>query len=315
MLLFLGAIRKDLVDLSTYYKELSLKIFSQNPFWGTSNLFFTHSYYDTKVWENFLKEFFGEEELAKTNRRENTPKVATVSAVVNQAITQPYVFRNYCLPYNFRSEYMGGIKHKVWEAVRASSSAPTYFEECKLGDLLHQDGGIMVNNPTAVAVHEARLLWPHCQIQCIVSCGTGRTDPMYKENQPLDTGVSSWKSKFMKILDGATDTERKFYLILFCLSDLKILFLFEGVHSILSDLLPPDTYYRFNPYLTEMIEMSENRPEKLIQLESDALMYLHRNDDKFQSAAKKLLEPRGPIQRISDWVHLQREIYGINIKS
>lgn len=135
---FLGAIRKDLVDLSQYYKELSLKIFSQNPFWGTSNLFFTHSYYDTKVWENFLKEFFGEVDLVKTNRRDSTPKVATVSAVVNQTITQPYVFRNYCLPYNFRSEYMGGIKHKVWEAVRASSSAPTYFEECKLGDLLHQ---------------------------------------------------------------------------------------------------------------------------------------------------------------------------------
>lgn len=48
------------------------------------------------------------------------------------------MFRNYSLPYNVQSEYMGGSANKVWEAVRASSSAPTYFEECKLGDYLHQ---------------------------------------------------------------------------------------------------------------------------------------------------------------------------------
>lgn len=81
----------------------------------------------------------------------------------------------------------------------------------------------------------------------------------------------------------------------------------------LNDLLPPDTYYRFNPYLTEMVEMSENRPEKLMQLERDALMYQHRNEDKFQNAAKKLLEPRTPVQKITDWLHLKREIYGVSV--
>lgn len=64
--------------------------------------------------------------------------MATISAVVNQAKTQTYVFRNYSLPYNVQSEYMGGTSSKVWEAVRASSSAPAYFEECKLGEFLHQ---------------------------------------------------------------------------------------------------------------------------------------------------------------------------------
>lgn len=136
--IFLGAIQRDLQSLSQYYKSLSTKVFSQNPFWGTSNLLFSHSYYDTKVWETTLKDYFGEIELIKTNRREDCPKVSAVSTVANQAKTQAYVFRNYSLPYNVQSEYMGGSSNKVWEAVRASSSAPTYFEECKLGNLLHQ---------------------------------------------------------------------------------------------------------------------------------------------------------------------------------
>ena len=33
---------------------------------------------------------------------------------------------------------MGSTKYKLWEAVRASAAAPSYFEECKLDELLHQ---------------------------------------------------------------------------------------------------------------------------------------------------------------------------------
>lgn len=283
-----GVFRSDLDTLTGLYRDISTKVFNQSAIWGTGNLVWSHSYYDTGLWEKNLKEYFGQDELIKSSRDLKCPKVATISAIVNQSTISPYVFRTYSLPFKVQSQYMGSYDHKVWEAVRASAAAPTYFEECKLGNLLHQDGGILVNNPTAIAIHEAKQIWPNCPIQCVVSFGTGRTIPSHIEIGNIQTSTSSsWKTKFLKILDSATDT--------------------EAVHTMLNDLLPGNVYYRFNPYLTEMLSMSEIEPAKLEQLERDALMYLRRNEDKFQEAAKVLCTTKGHAQKALDWFNLKHE--------
>lgn len=79
----------------------------------------------------------------------------------------------------------------------------------------------------------------------------------------------------------------------------------------LNDLLPGNVYYRFNPYLTEMLPMTEIDPTKIEQLEMDALMYLRRNEDKFQQAAKTLTEPKGHTQQVLDWFSLMQQRYGL----
>ena len=43
-----------------------------------------------------------------------------------------FLFRNYNLPPSVQSQYNGTTKYKVWEAVRASSAAPGYYEAFKL---------------------------------------------------------------------------------------------------------------------------------------------------------------------------------------
>ncbi|PNF15175.1 hypothetical protein B7P43_G14677 [Cryptotermes secundus] len=216
--------KKTLTELSEMYKELSTKIFTQSAFWGTSNLVWSHSYYDTEMWEQLLKLYVGETSLMRTARDPLMPK----------------------------------------------------------------DGGLLVNNPTAVALHEAKQLWPGCPVQCVVSFGTGRTNPAVCSE---DVNSSSWKTKFFKILDSATDT--------------------EAVHTMLNDLLPDGAYFRFNPYVTEMVTMDEIRPNKIGQLEQDATMYYRRNKETFQEAAKSLMQSSTLSQKALNWIRLQREMLGM----
>jgi hypothetical protein len=36
-----------------------------------------------------------------------------------------------------------------------------------------QDGAVLANNPTIIAIREAQLLWPDVQIGCLISIGCG----------------------------------------------------------------------------------------------------------------------------------------------
>ena len=58
-------------------------------------------------------------------------------------------------------------------ALRATTAAPTFFKPVMMGGELYSDGGIIASNPTAVAIHEARTIFPEVPIELVVSCGTG----------------------------------------------------------------------------------------------------------------------------------------------
>ena len=66
---------------------------------------------------------------------------------------------------------------------------------------------MLTNNPCAVAVHEARLLWGRkTPIQCVISLGTGLYRERVSKTQKKESNTSL-KKKLTKIVASATDTE------------------------------------------------------------------------------------------------------------
>jgi len=66
----------------------------------------------------------------------------------------------------------------IWQAARATSAAPSFFEPIVIrvpapgGSYV--DGGVRYNNPSSLALDEARQIWPRVKRFSLVSVGTGR---------------------------------------------------------------------------------------------------------------------------------------------
>ena len=74
-----------------------------------------------------------------------------MSTIVNRGSPlKAYVFRNYNLLPGVHSHYLGGCHHHLWQAIRATSAAPGYFQEFSLGNDLHQVSIIRSNSVVVV---------------------------------------------------------------------------------------------------------------------------------------------------------------------
>uniref|UniRef100_A0A3B4TV06 Calcium-independent phospholipase A2-gamma-like n=1 Tax=Seriola dumerili TaxID=41447 RepID=A0A3B4TV06_SERDU len=282
----LGIFQIPLEECEEMYRKLGSDVFKQNVIVGTVKMGWSHAFYDSEIWENILKERMGEGCMIESARDPHCPKVSAVSTIVNRGLPlKAYVFRNYRLMPGVRSHYPGDCHHKMWQAIRASSAAPGYFQEFVLGKDLHQDGGLLINNPTALAIHECKCLWPNTPLQCVLSLGTGRYEAAGKNS----TTYTSLKTKLTNVISSATDTEE--------------------VHTMLDALLPPDTYFRFNPYMSEDIPLNESRVEKLNFLKSEGERYLERNEAKLRKAASVLGQEKSTIQRLAEWAKLKADMY------
>ena len=63
----------------------------------------------------------------------------------------------------------------IWEAARATSAAPSFFDPIAIGPNHDQyvDGGLGANNPVQFAMLAAKEAWPKSTIRCLVSIGAG----------------------------------------------------------------------------------------------------------------------------------------------
>jgi predicted acylesterase/phospholipase RssA len=117
----------------------------------------------------------------------------------------PSLFRNYPATENRT------INCTIWEAARATSSAPTFFERIAIGDkgmeVDYIDGGLGCNNPTEQVLRETERVFPHRHVACILSIGTGHKETISIKKPRLWDKVLPM-SAINAVKDIATDCER-----------------------------------------------------------------------------------------------------------
>jgi hypothetical protein len=74
----------------------------------------------------------------------------------------------------------------------------------------------------------------------------------------------------------------------------------ETIHVCLHDLLPPNIYFRVNPYMSADFVLDEHRPERIEQMLRDTQTYIRQNEYKFLKLAQRLNRLRSLFQRLMD---------------
>lgn len=77
----------------------------------------------------------------------------------------------------------------------------------------------------------------------------------------------------------------------------------------LDAFLPPDTYFRLNPYMSEDVSMDENRQERLNMLQAEGARYLERNEEKLKKVARILTRDKSSVQGLTEWARLKVDMY------
>ncbi|CAM0906077.1 unnamed protein product [Alopecurus aequalis] len=249
--------------------------------------------------ERLLKEMCADDDgdLLIESAVKGIPKVFVVSTLVSAMPAQPYIFRNYQYPPGTlevspgmaespsigavgtavsgapvgikRGAFMGSCKHRIWEAIRASSAAPYYLDDFSDGVNRWQDGAIVANNPTIFAIREAQLLWPDTRIDCLVSIGCGSVPTKSRRGgwRYLDTG--------QVLIESACSVERV-----------------EETLDTLIPMLPEMQYFRFNPVDERCgMELDETDPAVWLKLEAATEEYIQKNLQAFKNVCE-LLVPR-----------------------
>ena len=74
----------------------------------------------------------GDTLVINSAKEKDSCKIAMVSNVTTPNHMKVFLFRNYNVPPSTQSHYDGTIRHRVWEALRASCAAPGYYEDFKI---------------------------------------------------------------------------------------------------------------------------------------------------------------------------------------
>lgn len=219
----LGSQRRTVGETEQLYDDFIDKVFGKK---SNLKLVSETAAYDELELEKLLYSMCGDELMLDSNRYDCS-RVFCLSTKVNNNPPQAKVWRNYNYPPGQKSRYPGAFRVNTVTAVRATSAAPTFFTPVQWEEGLYCDGALVANNPTAIALQEAKVLYPDVPIELVVSIGTGYY------NNPEKLRTMGWDLLVNQLIASSTDT--------------------EDVHALLENFLPEEKYFRYEKIPIKLI--------------------------------------------------------------
>ncbi|KAH7334124.1 acyl transferase/acyl hydrolase/lysophospholipase [Rhizoctonia solani] len=187
-------------------------------------------------------------------------------------------------PTHFRTYWMqsgNSLDCKIWEAARATSAAPAYFERIKVGGFEYVDGGLQANNPVIQTLSESMVAFGEPRpVGCLISLGTGMPPPQaLRDHSGFFGNIKSFTSLGAAIVGQLTNSHR---------AHLDVTGL--NLHQALAA-----KYYRFNALLG--IDLSSGDPKwesKAVGLDNTRLI------PKFKAASEDYLKGAEPQEWLKD---------------
>lgn len=270
--------------------------------------------YDSREVEKFLKDIFGESLLSSIQK-----KLVITSILSDRSPPELCLFKSFkgvehFLPPSESNIQLaadveqGLMQHnkdaKVWEACRASSAAPYYFEPF----LAYVDGGLIANNPTLDTMTEyfsymralevaERTQKPasskvNKEIDFLVSMGTGRwpvqsaaVPDTTEEMNPL-RNIAKLKGLNRFLADVTTQTDAH---------------MVERAQAWCYSIETP--FFRFNPPLSSQVPLDAYKDDQVIGVLWETKLYVRTLDAEFRKMAKFMDGVMSePIRRPNDHV-------------
>ncbi|CAH0002207.1 unnamed protein product, partial [Clonostachys byssicola] len=109
---------------------------------------------------------------------------------------------------NHSVDHLSLANCKIWEAARATSAAPGFFDPITIGEQAYVDGATAQNNPVEEVFREGRLIWDDfdSRVESLVSIGTGVRDP-----GPFGDDILHIVQSLAKAATQTEITEKRFY--------------------------------------------------------------------------------------------------------
>jgi hypothetical protein len=125
-------------------------------------------------------------------------KLAIVTTTTESIPYAPFILRNYDINTDRARQHglygMTDYDLAVGDALFCSCKIPLLLQSDNVKTSKLYDGGLLCNNPALIAIMEAKLLWPDCEIDGLVSIGCGK----YDRNWNSPNGMISWAIAFIK---------------------------------------------------------------------------------------------------------------------